>query len=101
MKEIQLSEKSNNTHVDFAPVEIGENISIAASRSVRNGNYVIEGNINQGEDSIGRFVMDDRDGRLFMNVKLDGLDHPTKSEIVETVSAIIVQLIPSNVDDEQ
>lgn len=101
MKEIELSEKSNNTYVDFEPVEIGENISISSSRSIRNGSYVIEGNVNNGENSIGRFVMDDRDGRLFVNVKLDGLEQSTKSEIVETISAIIVKLIPSNVEDEQ
>ena len=98
MKEIQLSEKSNNTHVDFAPVEISENISIAASRGVKNGNYVIEGNINKDDDPIGRFVMDDKDGRFFANVKLDGLAHSTKKEIVETISAILVQLIPNDVE---
>lgn len=98
MKEIELSEKSNNTHVDFEPVEIGENISISSSRSIRNGSYVIEGNVNNGENSIGRFVMDDRDGRLFVNVKLDGLEQSTKSEIVETISAILVKLIPNDVE---
>ena len=97
MKEIQLSEKSNNTHVDYEPVEISQGIAIASSRGVRNGNFVIEGNINQGEDPIGRFVMDDKDGRLFVNVKLDSLTHSTKKEIVEAISAILVGLIP---DDE-
>ena len=98
MKEIQLSEKSNNTHVDYEPVEISENISIAASRSVRNGSYVIEGNLTRDDDAFGRFVMDDKDGRFFVNVKLDGLANSTKKEIVETISAILVGQIPNDVE---
>ena len=96
MKEIQLSEKNNNMHVDYAPVVISENISIESSQSVRNGSLVIEGVIKKGEDSLGRFVMDNRDGRLFLNARVEGLKNSTKKDITETVASIIMKLMPED-----
>lgn len=101
MKEIQLSEKSNSMHKEFAPVALSENVTVEAGYSITNGNISVEGSINQGERNIGRFTMNDKEGRLFLNVKTDGLKYGTKSEIVETVASIITQLIPEDAAEEE
>lgn len=100
MKEIELSEKNNNAYVDYAPVEVGENVTVESSRGNKNGSIVIDGTVKRSDDGIGRFVMDDKDGRLFVNVKVDGLKYATKRGIMETVAAIIMQLLPKDAAEE-
>lgn len=100
MKEIQLSEKKNSSLMEFEPVTVGEGITIESRRSIQDGNCVIDGTINSDGKNIGRFTMNDKEDRLFVNVKTDKLDHATKCELVEAVASIIVQLTPADEEEE-
>lgn len=100
MKEIELNEITESAHKDYAPVELSNGITISASRDVKDDTYLVEGTIKKGQKDIGRFVMDEEHGRLFVNVNSDDLPRNSKREIVETISAIILQLVPEETAEE-
>ena len=100
MKEITLTEKTQSAHMDFAPVEISEGITIEASRDIHDDSYVVEGNLKKNGKDFGRFVLNENQGRYFVNAPLDDLKRNTKREIVETVAAIILNLIPEDTEEE-
>ena len=86
MKEIELNEITESAHKDYAPVELSNGISVSASRDVKDDTYLV--------------VMDEEHGRLFVNVNSDDLPRNSKREIVETISAIILQLVPEETAEE-
>ena len=100
MKEIQLTEITESAHKAYAPVEIGEDININAVRDIKDEKYAVEGGIDQKGKNIGRYVFNEDQGRIFMNVEIDGLSRNSSREIVETVSALILQLIPASETDD-
>ena len=98
MKEIELTEKTQSAHMDYAPVEIGENISIEASRDIRDGKYVAEGYLKRNGKEVGRFVVNENENqksRFFVNVNnLDDVSRNTLRNIIESIAFIALNLIP-------
>ena len=96
MGKINLEEKNKSAHNDFNPVELSEGITIEPSRDVKNGNYAVEGNVIRNEKNIGRFVYDETGNRIFINVSADDIARNTRRAIVESVSDIILSLVPED-----
>lgn len=97
MAEITLTEIAESAHKAYAPVEVGNGISVSAVRDIKNEKYHVEGSIDKAGKNIGRYVMSEEQGRMFINVQLDGLDRNDGRNIVDTISSLILQLIPENV----
>lgn len=95
MKEIQLEEKNKSAHKDYDPVELSENVKIEVSSDVAGDNLSVEGTVSRNNKGIGRFVLNEGQGRMFINVNLDDLKRNTEREIAETIASIILQLIPA------
>ena len=95
MKEIELREKVESAHKEYDPIEIGEGVSVDATRDVVNGSYVVEGNITKNDNNIGRFTMNEKQSRLFVNLTCDGLKRNTIRDTAETITSIMLQLIPA------
>lgn len=100
MKKIVLKEKNQSAHKDFDPVEISEGVTIEILHDIHNDNYVVEGNLNKNGKDFGRFALNENQGRYFVNIPLDGLKRNTKREIVEAVTAIMLNLIPEETEEE-
>lgn len=94
MKEIELTGKTQSEHNEFAPVEISENITIEVSRDIRDESYVVEGNLKRNGKDAGRFVVNEDQGRFFVNIPIEDVNRNTKREIVETIAAIVLNLLP-------
>lgn len=94
MKEIELTEKSNSAHKEFDPVSCGEDVTIDAVRDIKDEKYSVEGNINRKNKNLGRYVFDETNGRVFINVDTSDLKRNTSRDIVETVASLILQLVP-------
>jgi len=97
MKEIELVETTQSAHKDYEPVELNNGISVTSSRDVRNDTYTVEGNVQKGGKDIGRYVFDEVNGRMFVNVNADDLSRNDKREVIETIASIMLQLVPAEV----
>lgn len=102
MKEIELTERTQSAHMDYAPVEISENISIEASRDIHDGKYVVEGYLKRNNKELGRFLVNENQNRFFVNVNnLDEVSRNTMREIIESIAVIVLNLVPEETVDSE
>ena len=100
MKEIALEEKNKSAHKDYDPVELSENVKVEVASDAVGDNLSVEGAVTRNEKNIGRYVLNESQTRLFVNVNIDGLKRNTAREITETIASIILQLIPEEQEEE-
>ena len=94
MTKINLTKKSQSSHEDFE-TKVSENVTIEVSSDVKDGKRTVEGTIHVGEkENVGRFVMSESQGRLFVNMPTDNIDRKEVRGIVAAISDIILQIIP-------
>lgn len=96
MKEFELTEKTNNAHKEYDPVSCGEDVSIGVVRDIKNESYSVDGNIDRKGRNIGRYVYDEQTKRVFFNCDTSDIKRSTAREIIESVTSLILQLIPEN-----
>lgn len=94
MKEIDLVEKVESAHKEYDPVVISEGVSITSVRDIKDGVVSVEGNVNRNGKNIGRYVYNEEQGRLFVNVTLEDMERTTMLDITETITAIVMKLVP-------
>ena len=93
-KNIQLTEVAESAHKTYAPVEIGDGITISATRDIKDDKFQVEGNVEKEGKNIGRYVFSEEQGRMFVNIQIDGISRNTSRDIADTINSMILQLVP-------
>ena len=101
MKEIALKKRNKSAHEDYDPVELSENVMVEVDSNAVGDNLSVEGAVTRNEKNIGRYVLNESQTRLFVNVNIDGLKRNTAREIIETIASLILQLIPEEQEENE
>ena len=101
MKKIQLTQKAESAHKEFDPVALSENVSMTVIRDVKDGNISIDFDFTKGEQNIGRANLNERTGRVFVNLNTDNLQRNTMREMIEAMASLMLDLVPETVTVQQ